>query len=292
MHRCLKCNTSFQPAHSAVRCTNCGWAPETVDGFLAYAPQFADHGGGFEAKYFDDLAALEANNFWFVARNHLLLWILQRYHPDFHSLLEIGCGTGFVLSGISKTYPHAELFGSEIFTAGLRFATQRLPNVSLMQMDARDIPFVSAFDVVGAFDVLEHIEEDEHVLAQIHAALKPNGTLLVSVPQHQWLWSSLDEYSCHYRRYSAAELHRKVKAAGFEIVRSTSFVSLLLPAMLASRLVGKNRPVADIDVRSELDLPKVVNRVFGRLMSLEFALIKWGLNLPLGGSRLLVARKV
>src|SRR5256885_16373006 len=48
-------------------------------------------------------------------------------------------------------------------------------------------------------------------------------------------WSASDEYACHERRYTARELHDKVARAGFEIVRSTSFVSLLLPAMLASR---------------------------------------------------------
>jgi len=59
--------------------------------------------------------------------------------------------------------------------------------------------------------------------------------MLVCVPQHAWLWSSVDQHACQVRRYSANDLHTKIEAAGFEITRSTSFVSQLLPATLVSR---------------------------------------------------------
>ena len=81
-------------------------------------------------------------------------------------------------------------------------------------MDARNIPFESEFDVIGAFDVLEHINEDTEVLAQIYTALKAEGLMLISVPQHPWLWSSLDEYACHVRRYTALDIQQKIEAAG------------------------------------------------------------------------------
>src|SRR5690606_22871969 len=115
--------------------------------------------------------------------------------------LEIGCGTGFVLSGVADAFPAVRLFGSEIFTAGLEFAARRQPSVNFMQMDARSLPFLDEFDVIGAFDVLEHIVEDGQVLAQMREALKPNGIILLTVPQHEWLWSPVDEFACHVRRY-------------------------------------------------------------------------------------------
>lgn len=105
-------------------------------------------------------------------------------------------------------------------------------------MDATAIPFVGEFDVFGAFDVLEHVEEDEQVLIQMRDALKPRGVMLLTVPQHAWLWSPVAD-SCHVRRYAAKELQVKVKAAGFEIVRSTSFVFSVLPAMFASRMAQR-----------------------------------------------------
>jgi len=96
---------------------------------------------GFEAKFFAQLVEVETNNFWFRSRNRLIIWALQRYFPDARHFLEIGCGTGFVLSGIQQAFPNLTLYGSEIFTKGLEFAAQRLPNTQLFQMDARHIPF-------------------------------------------------------------------------------------------------------------------------------------------------------
>lgn len=273
------------------RCSNCGWAPDEVDGFLAYAPDLAHGGGGFEAAYFPELAALEEKNFWFRSRNKLLQWALGRFHPDFTSFLEVGCGTGFVLAGLSRLNTEARFAGSEIFTAGLEFASKRLPNALFIQMDARAIPFVEEFDVVGAFDVLEHIDEDELVLSQMHAALKKNGTLMITVPQHPWLWSSFDDYSHHFRRYTEMELRQKIEKAGFEIVRNTSFVTVLLPIMALSRLLRRRKPIEDIDLSAELRLPPVVNAVFGWALACEAAFIKAGFSFPIGGSRLVIARK-
>ncbi|MEI8344925.1 MAG: class I SAM-dependent methyltransferase [Candidatus Omnitrophota bacterium] len=242
-------------------------------------------GGGFRASYFADLAQTEAEHFWFRARNRLILWALRKYCPAFCSFLEIGCGTGYVLSGIAKTYPAARLHGSEIFTAGLVFAAAREPEIDLMQMDARNIPFVDEFDAIGAFDVLEHIKEDEHVLDQIHQALKPRGVLLLTVPQHAWLWSQVDQHACHVRRYSAQELRIKVKTAGFEILRTTSFVSILFPLMCASRILHK-KPAAEMKISPRLE------RLLERVLNTEVSMIRRGVNFPIGGSRLVVARKI
>jgi len=213
MKRCLDCDAHY--VSSLDSCSSCGFSPVLVDGFHAYAPDFAHSGGGFKSSYFSELARLEENNFWFRSRSQLILWALDEYCHNFQSILEIGCGTGYVLSGVSKHFPLSTLHGSEIFTAGLNFAAARLPAANLMQMDARKIPFEEEFDVIGAFDVLEHIEDDECVLAQVHAALKPQGLILLTVPQHAWLWSASDKYACHVRRYTASDLHHKIKKAGF-----------------------------------------------------------------------------
>lgn len=291
MKRCLTCAGAFSREETS--CPDCGWRPELINQFPAYAPEFAQENSGFKAEYFSRLAELEAGNFWFRGRNRLILWALEKYcGQQLGSFLEIGCGTGFVLSGIAQQYPQAKLSGSEIFSAGLGFAAQRAPTVDFMQMDARKLPFVDEFDAIGAFDVLEHIAEDEQVLRMMHQALKPGGILLLTVPQHAWLWSPTDDYACHVRRYAASELHQKVTTAGFLIERSTSFVSALLPAMLASRLMQKfsTRRIED-NPTGELELSPWLNATLERVLNAEVSLIRRGVDLPLGGSRLLVARK-
>lgn len=246
---------------------------------------------GFKTHYYKELAELEAGNFWFRARNRIILWALQRYSPALKSFLEIGCGTGFVISSISRRFPEVRLLGSEYFEEGLVYARQRVPTAEFAQMDARCIHYESELDVIGAFDVLEHIEEDNAVLQQIYKALKPGGFVFITVPQHHWLWSAADEYACHVRRYAANELHKQVCQAGFEIIRTTSFVSTLLPAMYLSRLLQRNKTDMNMDDLAGLRVNSILNKIFEWFLCFELVLIRVGVSLPVGGSRLLVALK-
>ncbi|SFG21204.1 Methyltransferase domain-containing protein [Duganella sp. CF458] len=246
---------------------------------------------GFKPHYFEELAAVEARNFWFRSRNKLILWALRAYQPGMRSFLEIGCGTGFVLSAVAAQFPQARMAGSEHLAEGLDYARQRVSRAEFSQMDARAMPYREEWDAIGAFDVIEHIKEDKLVLDRIHAALKPGGHVYITVPQHRWLWSAVDEYACHERRYTAAELHHKVAAAGFELVRSTSFVSLLLPMMLASRLAMRGKKDISGDDIAGLRVHPVLNRLLEVVLSFELAWIRCGGSWRLGGTRLLVARK-
>lgn len=289
MKICLSCEIKFDSQLKS--CPSCGFLPQVLDGFTAYAAGFSLDEAGFNASTFKHLASLEESNFWFTSRNKLIIWALGKYSTNRGSLLEIGCGTGFVLKGISDNFKEIDLHGSDIFTNGLEFASKRLPKVSLMQMDARKIPFYQEFDLLGAFDVLEHIVEDELVLYQMNGALKPGGTLIITVPQHLWLWSQVDKFACHQRRYSGKDLKEKLVRAGFEVQRSTSFVSLLLPIMLLTRF-SKKKQSSNVKASDELQLPYFVNAALSVIMGFERILIKIGIDFTMGGSRMVVAKKM
>ena len=142
--------------------------------------------------------------------------------------------------------------------------------------------------------MIEHINEDEVVLAAMLAALRPGGGIAITVPQHPWLWSSADDHACHVRRYRVGELREKVLRAGFKLEFETSFVSLLLPAMLASRIKkgqARGQKIGADESKSEFNLPSWLNRAFEIIMDFERSLILMGLRFPLGGSRLLIATK-
>ena len=288
MKICLCCSTPF--AAATWKCPLCGNTPEVKAGFLSFAPELSSD-DGFKDSYFHELVTLEARNFWFRARNKLISWALRRYFSDAKNFLEIGCGTGFVLSGLAATNPGLKLAGSEISSAGLAYASQRIPDADFFQMDARSIPFVNEFDVVGAFDVLEHIEADEAVLNQMWQAVRPGGGIILTVPQHDFLWSQTDESACHVRRYDAQSLVNKIVDSGFIVERKTSFVSFLLPLMMAARM--RHMKVDDkYDVLAELRIGGITNVVLEKIMDVERLAICSGLSFPVGGSLLLAARKI
>jgi SAM-dependent methyltransferase len=267
--------------------------PVTIDGIRCYAPALAQGSEDYSIDAYDHLCRLEEGHFWFRARNRIILRMFRQHlaHRGRPRVLEIGCGTGYVLQQLSTDTDY-ELIGAEAHIAGLRHARRRLPKVELVQADARDLPYQASFDAIGAFDVIEHIAEDEAVLASIHRALKPGGIIIVTVPQHGWLWSSIDEQARHKRRYARRELLAKFAAAGFAPLHSTSFVTMLLPILCAARLSKRARARAgsELDL-SELEISPVANAVCSVAMRLDELLIRAGLSLPFGGSLLAVARK-
>ena len=288
MRVCLACEAEIRQANG--RCERCGTQPDELGGFPAFAPELTVDNDGYDDRYFAELYRLESGNYWFHARNSLLTWALKKYFPRARDFLEIGCGTGYVLAGVAHACPALNLHASEISSRGLPFAANRVPRAKFFQMDARRIPFAGHFDIIGMFDVLEHIEDDHRVLAQAHRALKPGGGLIVTVPQHRFLWSRYDEHAHHVRRYEAAEIAEKVAKAGFRIIMTTSFVSLLLPLMLLSRRMQR-KPTAGYDVLADLRVGRFTNFVLERVLAFERILIRLGIRFPAGGSLLLVAQR-
>jgi SAM-dependent methyltransferase len=242
----------------------------------------------FPAEAFDYLASAEGRHWWFLSRNQIVTWVLKSKTNNLINFLEVGCGTGFVISGIARAFPALALEASEYFEDGLVYARQRVPQCQFRQLDATAMAEQDVYDCIGSFDVLEHIDADEHVLSNFSQALRPRGFLLLTVPQHPWLWSAADNYAHHVRRYTVRELRRKVARAGFRIEYCTSFVSLLLPLMALQRFSSRNRNYSpDIEFR----IAPLLNTVLYLVMQLELILLRLGVRFPAGGSLLLLARK-
>jgi len=219
---------------AAWSCSNCRQTPASSAERPILAPTVA---GGFDPASFDMLSDAEEGSFWFRQRNALITETLGRYAG-------VGLGPGDRLRQQLRA-PGGQgpvpVVGAELHPEGLAYARRRLPGVPLLQLDARDLPFREEFQAIGAFDVIEHIDDDRSALASMYAALPPRGTLLVTVPQHPWLWSHTDEAAHHERRYTRRLLRRRLTDAGFEILLTTSFVSTLLPLMAASRILKRTR---------------------------------------------------
>lgn len=250
---------------------------------------------GYDPDAFLEIAKLEDRSWWFRSRNRLIEQTVRHFLPHASSVLEIGCGTGYTLKALHNALPDAHLTGTDLFEEGLDVARGRWPSLRLMQADARALPFGCEFDLVGAFDVLEHIDDDAAVLAELRRVVRPGGGVIVTVPQHQWLWSAADDYARHERRYSRAELVSRTEAAGFQVRMVTSFLTLALPAMALSRvsrrLRGQNG-TAEFDPWAEFRIPRALDRTLELLAAAERYAIARGASLPAGGSLLMVATTV
>lgn len=270
---------------------------EIINGIKCYAPELADANLDYPKEVFKILYEVEDTNFWFVSRNKIIQHLFKKYLGSRNNkILEIGCGTGYVLKGLEDKFINYQLVGSEIHIEGIKFAKERLQKVQFIQLDATKMPFENEYDAIGAFDVLEHIEEDEKVMKEVYKSLKKEGLFFISVPQYQWMWSINDDIAYHKRRYNRNEMKEKLSNNGFEVLYISSFVFMLFPFMYFSRFFKQKNATEITDEvilkeMNELQLNPIINAVFGLFMKIDVLLIKWNLSLPFGGSLITVARK-
>jgi len=261
-----------------------------------YAPELDGTSGDYPPDSYSMLAKIENQSWWFVWRNRIIQHFFKKYLGDGHyKILEIGCGTGFVMQGLKEMCPRYELHGADIHSAGMKFAQTRMPEAEFYQLDASRMPFSEEFDAVGMFDSLEHITDDEAVIRGAGKALKPSGKFFITVPQHPFLWGHEDDFGGHKRRYRRAELKGKLEQNGFTVLAMTSFVSVLFPVLCCVRLLQSRTrsPVETMTIKSGRQLAPgaVMSGIASLAMWMDFASIRVGFSLPIGGSLLAVAEK-
>jgi SAM-dependent methyltransferase len=236
----------------------------------------------------DDLQSAEAWHFWFRARSRLVRWAIESRFRSARSVLDVGCGTGFVLAELQRASPHLQLAGCDVLRPALVRARTRLDDARIFLGDATRLPLSRQFDVVLALDVIEHLDDDRAALSEMFRVTTPGGGVLVTVPQHQWLWSAVDDFSRHRRRYSRADLVGKMRAAGFGILRCTSLFTATLPLMALSRLPLRRDA---FDPARELKISRTMNVAAEALIAPEWLLTRSGLSIPVGSTLAVVARR-
>jgi SAM-dependent methyltransferase len=230
---------------------------------------------------------LEERHWWFVARRRILLDVLERNFDQTGGLhiLDAGCGGGATMESLRR---YGSVRGLEISEEAVEYNRERCREVSLGSIEQMPFPD-SRFDLVLALDIIEHVPDDLQALRELFRTLRPGGSLLVTVPALQMLWSAHDVINGHYRRYTLGELRDQVETAGFEVVTATYFNTLLFPLIVALRWLWRFRPKSTASDFTQL--PRPLNALLTGLFSLEKLLVG-RIRLPFGVSVLCYARKL
>ena len=140
------------------------------------------------------------------------------------SVLEVGAGIGQMTSELLKLTEIARLVSIEPdaeFCARLR---ADFPSLDLHQGTVEDLQPVTNWNAILSVNVLEHIEEDAEELAIYHRLLQPaGGALCLFVPARPEIYAPIDKDFGHFRRYTRAELRKKLEGAGFRLVKFRYF---------------------------------------------------------------------
>lgn len=146
-------------------------------------------------------------NPFYLARK--ALWHeIARLAPQFDGrLLDVGCGTK----------PYRSLFARVTQYDGVEIDTpqNRMYKQADFFYDGSEFPFSNeAYDGVVCNQVLEHVFNPDQFLSEINRVLKPDGTVLLTLP---FVWDE-HEQPWDYARYSSFGLKKLLERNGFIIV--------------------------------------------------------------------------
>jgi len=290
--RCPACSRGIPllaAGRDRVRCRACTHEVRDRDGVLVLDGLPGD--GDYPPEVYDVIAPVEDRHWWHASRNDVITLALdrQRRRRGLRTLLEVGCGTGFVLAHLERM--GFDVCGLDMQIEGLRHARGRT-TAPLLRSGRPEIPLAEPVDALALCDVLEHTDEGP-LLDACRKAIRPGGLLLVTVPARPSLWSLEDEMSGHKRRYTRATLRAALTGHGFRIVTMRPFHAAVTPLAWWFR-TSRKRPEGELPdpvefFRASLAPPgRTVSAMMRGVLWLENR-IGAVLPLPLGSSLLALA---
>lgn len=234
---------------------------------------------------------IEEKGWWFSTKRDIVFELISKHFkpagPDRPKILDVGCGTGIVLSRHSKIgYAFGVDFEREALVATARRNAGPLTNGSAAQLPFRS----GVFDIVTCLDVLYHenIGSDDTAAAEIFRVLKPGGLFVMTDCALMALWGKHDISMQAARRYNKAQLLRLVTGAGFVCEKISYMNFFLLPFVFVVRKLSNLSPgPARSDVQ---EVSLVINFILKTIYGSERYLLRF-MNLPLGSSIIAVCRK-
>jgi SAM-dependent methyltransferase len=242
---------------------------------------------------FAHIAESEQRFWWYSGMNQILFRVLDPFvhGARFRRVLEAGCGTGYLAKLLADRYGWP-MYPADLGAEGLAYA-RGMGLARLTQADIARLPYRdNSFDAVVSMDVIVHFERGQELqpLSELVRVLQPGGLIALRVSALDVLLSRHSMFAHERQRFTRGRLLRVARHCGIRVQRLTYCNSLLLPVALLKFRVWEpwtNQPPAS----GVEPVHPLLNALLRLPLQAEAAILRAGLNLPLGQSLLLVGRK-
>jgi len=188
--------------------------------------------------------------------------VFKKYGGNIKTVADVGCGNGIFVAYLKKFY-NIKLYGFDASEYALEQALQNGFDKIFLSKDFNANPLQAEdnyFDFVFNKDVLEHLIDSAFLIKEITRILKPEGLLLLHIPNDFSLWkrikfvflNNVDTHNYfpdaeewnrpHIRFFTYQGIKKLLEMHGFKIVKNYSSFFAYFPIINkipGCMLVGK-----------------------------------------------------
>ena len=218
-----------------------------------------------EKAQYAQIASFESNNWWYRSRRDLLGRIISSLRRPFSRILDAGCGVGSNCDVLLKY--SRDVYGLDTSLEALEFCSTR-GYTGLFHASINDMFIDKEFDLIVCMDVLEHVHNDRQAVCMLKEHLSKDGTLIISVPAHMYLWNDNDVFSHHVRRYELKRVEQIVRSSGLVVVKIGYWNQAAYLPCLFFYLLRKLRRKKNLENNLRL-IPERLNNLFYKVLRFE-----------------------
>ena len=219
---------------------------------------------------------LHEKHWWYQTRARWVLQLLRKFQPasGWNPILDVGCGDALFFDQLAE---FGEVQGVEYSREIVNPANPHFQKIYIGSFDDSYQPG-KQFSLILMLDVLEHLPDPQSALRRCKELLRPGGSLFITVPAFNMVWTNHDAVNHHMTRYRRATLFPLLQKAGFAIAESAYWFHWTFPVKLAQRWIEKlfRLPAGNPSIPAP-----PVNRILCALCSVDQALLG-PLHLPFG----------
>jgi len=114
-----------------------------------------------------------------------ILLALKKYNPK--TILDVGCGEGFITSKLAKKFKEAKILGIDIEQEYIDYAKffNAYNNVEYEINSIDTLPKIK-YDLIVATEVLEHLENPKDAIEKLKAVSETSGIVLITIPNEPY----------------------------------------------------------------------------------------------------------